>query len=172
MSLQLFERFLTGVILHGRGARDHRQAGRLQTGQLRGHLFRKTVAEVSVFMIAAGISEWKHSELYFGFISLPSGRGTGLQTAIEPCRQLGPIGIDRAQLVMLMAIDGKTFFFFPSLDGPHIPAQEGGNLFPRVQAVGMVTASGLTGFGHERLSSYKSLFLSWETDGCARQQID
>jgi hypothetical protein len=73
---------------------------------------------------------------------------------------------------MLMAMNGKAFFLFPALDGPHIPPQECGNLFPRIQAVGVVTASGLIGIGHERLSSYKSLFLSWETDGCVRQQID
>ena len=75
------------------------------------------------------------------------------RAAALPGIELVPIGVDRAQLVVEVPMDGQSFAVFPSLHRTDVALQIGRDILPGVQSprhpvVGIVSAGGRTSGGH------------------------
>src|SRR6185437_533627 len=128
---------VAGVVMLGGCARNYRQIRRLQPRDLSGHLFGQSVTEISVFFGVAQVAKGKHRQLDFmGFSVLLSC--SRLLPRLEPICQLIAIGVDRAQLVMQVAMDRKPLFFLPALDGTYIAPQITRNLFPGIKSISRI----------------------------------
>ncbi|MGA9039397.1 MAG: hypothetical protein WB421_02575 [Terriglobales bacterium] len=107
------------------------------------HFFGETIAEVVFLGIAAEVFKGQDEQLGQGrggafvrdgpwFIFLLSGIPVA---PVLPGDHLGTQRINRTQLGVLMAMNGKAFFLFPSLDGTDTALQETRDLFPGIKAI-------------------------------------
>src|SRR6185437_1633353 len=102
------------------------------------HLVRETVCEISILVrVAAQGGKWEDGnfDLLRRARLRPAGR-RGKQAAGKPGFELGTISVNRAKLVMLVAVNGQPLLFLPTLYCTNIAAQKAGDLLPGVKPVG------------------------------------